>query len=74
MPDASKQIKREDMQHLLYHELTALRDRAYANWMKREVCNTSALSGKYRTGLRWMDIYHWCSIEMEHRATRHAAE
>ena len=74
MPDASKRIKRDGFKYLSDDRLAALRDRAYANWMKIEACNTSAISGKYRTGLRWQSIYHWCIIEMEHRATRHAAE
>ena len=60
-------IKREDLQYLNDGQLEALRIRAYGAWMKIEVCNTAANSGRYRLGLRWRDVYQWCGTELSRR-------
>jgi len=60
-------IHREDLQYLTDDQLTALHVRAYGAWMKIEVCNTAAISGRYRLGLRWQSVFDWCGSELERR-------
>lgn len=60
-------IQREDLPYLNDGQLEALRLRAYGAWMKIEVCNTAANSGRYRLGMRWRDVYDMCSSEQMRR-------
>lgn len=60
-------IEREDLQYLTDIQLSGLGHRAYTEWMRIEVRNTAANSGRYRLGLRWKAVYEWCHAEAERR-------
>ena len=80
MPDAltagfePEHIHREDLQRLTDDELTALKVRAYGASMKIFVCNTAAISGLYRSGMRWRTVFGWCETERERREAGKEAE